>query len=150
MSQNIVDVNKQIVIKAKQVDKNNSPTKKKPFEEVTKPTKTTERIVETPDGKSYQLVLEEEKKKLDTAKKFEALGILHFSDDEDDELSLETITSNKSKGLNKSKGSQKPVAKPKPKQPSTLMPRTVSKQVKEDEMTPFHKDALNLAGGMTK
>jgi len=73
-------------------------------------------------------------------------------------LSLETVTSDKSKGSNKSQGSQKPVAKPKPKQPvkpkqlitpkqpNTLMPRSVSKQVKENEMTPFHKDALALAG----
>lgn len=48
---------------------------------------------------------EEEKKKLDAAKKFEQLlvGLLPFSDDEDDELSLETIISHKSKGSNKSK-----------------------------------------------
>jgi len=100
MSQKIVDVNKQIAIKAKQADKTNSPTMKKPFEEVTKPTKTTKRIVQTPDGKGCQLLSEEEKKKVDRAKKLEALGLLHFSDDEDDELSLETITSNKSKGSN--------------------------------------------------
>jgi len=92
------------------------------------------------------------------------LGLLHFSDDEEDELSLETITSDKSKGSNKSQGSQKPVAKPKlkqpikpkqpvkpkqpimPKQPNTLMPRSASKQVKENEMTPFYKDALASAG----
>jgi len=110
---------------------------------------TTERIVETPDGKGYQLMSEEEKKKLDTAKKFEELDLLHFSEDGDDELSLETITSNKSKGSNKSQGSQKLVAKPKSKQPNTLMPRTVTKQVKEDEMIPFHKDAFDSAGGMT-
>jgi len=97
------------------------------------------------------------------------LGLLHFSDNEEDELSLETITSDKSKGSNKSQGSQKPVAKPKPKQqimpkqptkskqpvkpkepitpkqPNTLMPRSVSNQVKEGEMTPFHKDALASA-----
>jgi len=29
------------------------------------------------------------------------------------------------------------------------MPRSALKQVKEDELTPFHKDALNLAGGLT-
>jgi len=110
--------------------------------------------------------LEEEKKKVDRAKKFEALGLLHFSDDEEDDLSLETITSDKSKGSNKSQGSQKSVAKPKPKQPikpkqpvkpkqpitqkqpNTLMPRSalVLKQVKESKMTPFHKDALASAG----
>jgi len=62
--------------------------------------------------------------------------------------------SSKSKGSNKSQGSQKPIAKPKPKQPvapkpnDNLMPRTVSQQVKEGEMTPFHKDALSLAGGL--
>jgi len=112
MSQKIVDVNKQIVIKAKQADKTNSPTRKKPFDEITKPTKTTERIVETLDGKGYQLLSEEEKKKVDRAKKLEALGLLQFSDNEEDELSLETITSDKSKGSNKSQGSQKPVAKP--------------------------------------
>jgi len=32
------------------------------------------------------------------------------------------------------------------KQPNTPMPRSVSKQVKESEMTPFHKDALASAG----
>jgi len=66
---------------------------KKPFDEVMKPIKTTERIVETPDGKGYQLLSEEEKKKVDREKKFEELGLLCFSDDE---LSLETVTSNKS------------------------------------------------------
>jgi len=115
MSHKLADVNKQIVIKAKQADKTNSPNVKKPFDEITKPTKTTERIVKTPDSKGYQLLLEEEKKKADRAKKFEALGLLHFSDDEEDDLSLETITSDKSKGSNKSQGSQKPAAKPKPK-----------------------------------
>jgi len=128
-------VNKQITIRDKQADKTNSPTMKAPFSEVTKPSKTAERIVETPDGKSYQLLSEEEKRKLCTAKKFEALGTLHFLDNQDDELSLETVISNKSKGLNKSQGSQKPVAKPKPKhpttpkQPNTLMPRSALKQV---------------------
>jgi len=94
------------------------------------------------------------------------MGLLHFSDNEENEFSLETITSDKSKGSNKSQGSQKPIAKPKPKQPikpkqpvepkqpitpkqpNNLMPRTGSKQVKESEMTPFHKDALSLAGGL--
>jgi len=47
------------------------------------------------------------------------LGLLHFSDDEEDELSLETIISDKSKGSNKSQGSKKSIAKPKPKQPVT-------------------------------
>jgi len=159
MSQNIVDVNKQIVIKAKQADKTDSPTMKKPFDEVPKPSKTTKRIVQTKDGKSYQLLSEEEKKKLDTAKKFEQLGLLQFSDNEDNELSLETITSNKSKGSNKSQGSQKSATKPKveqqkveqPKveQPNNLMPRTITNQVKEGEMTPFHQDAFETAGGMT-
>jgi len=41
MSQTLVDVNKQIIIKAKQADKNNSPTMKKPFDKATKPIKTT-------------------------------------------------------------------------------------------------------------
>jgi len=50
---------------------------------------------------------EEEKRKSDTAKKFKEIGLLHFSDDEDDEFSLETIASDKSKGSNKSQGSQK-------------------------------------------
>jgi len=119
-----------------------------------KPIKTTERIVETPDGKGYQLLLEEEKKKVDRDKKFESLGLLHFSDDEEDELSLETVTSNKSKGSNKSQDSQKLIAKPKPKQPvapekpSNLVPRSGSKRVKEDELTPYHKGALSSAGGL--
>jgi len=93
MSQKIVDVNKQIIIKAKQADKADSPTMKKPFDKVTKPIKTTDRIIQTPDGKGYQLISEEEKKKLTTAEKFEQLGLLHFSDNEDDELSLETTVS---------------------------------------------------------
>jgi len=117
MSQKLAGVNKQITIKAKQADKTDSPNVKKPFDEITKPIKTTERTVETPDGKGYQLLSEEEKKKADRAKKFKAMGLLHFSDDEEDELSLETITSDKSKGLNKSQGSQKLMAKPKLKQP---------------------------------
>ena len=166
MSQKLADTNKQIAIKAKQADKTDSPKMKKPSAEVTKPIKTTERIVETPDGKGFQLLSEEEKQKVDRAKKFEAIGLLHFSDDEEDELSLETITSDKSKGSNKSQGSQKPIVKPKPKQPTkpkqtvepkqpvtpkqptNLMPRTGSKQVQEKEMTPFHKDALSSAGGL--
>jgi len=90
---------------------------------------------------------------VDREKKFEELGLLYFSGDED-ELSLETITSNKSKGLDKSQGSKKSDAKPKPKQPvtpakpSNVMPRSESKRVKEDELTPFHKDALSSAGGL--
>jgi len=115
MDQQIVSVNKQIAVRAKQADRSNSPTMKAPFDEVTKPTKTAERIVESPHGKSYELMSEEEKRKSDTAKKFKEMGLLHFSDDEDDEFSLETIASDKSKGSNKSQGSQKPIAKPKPK-----------------------------------
>jgi len=81
------------------------------------------------------------------------LGLLYFSDDED-ELSLETITSNKSKGSDKSQGSKKLDAKPKLKQPVTpgkpnnVMPRSDSKRVKENELTPFHKEALSSAGGL--
>jgi len=154
LSQKLADVDRQIAIKAKQADTSDSPTMKKPFDEVMKPIKTTERIVETPDGEGYQLLSEEEKKKADREKKFEELGLLYFSDDEEDELSLETITSNKSKGSNKSQGSQKSSAKPKPKQPvrpkkpSNVMPRSESKRVKKDELTPFHKDALSSAGGL--
>jgi len=153
LSQKLADVDTQIAIKAKQADKSNSPTMKKPFDEVTKPSKTTERIVETPDGKGYQLLSEEEKRKADREKTFDKLGLLYFSDDED-ELSLETITSNKSKGSDKSQGSKKLNAKPKPEQPVTPaqpsngVPRSESKHVKEDELTPFHKDALSSAGGL--
>jgi len=154
LSQKLADVDEQIAIEAKQADKSDSPKMKKPFDEVMKPIETTERIVETPDGKGHQLLSEEEKKKADRDKKFESLGLLHFSDDEEDELSLETVSSNKSKGLNKSQGSQKSIAKPKPKQPvapkkpSNVMPRSESKRVKKDELTPFHKDALSSAGGL--
>ena len=52
MDQKIVKVNKQIVCKAKQAEKTDSPSMKKPFDEVAKPIKTAKRIVETPDGKS--------------------------------------------------------------------------------------------------
>jgi len=154
MSKKLADVDEQIAIEAKQADKSDSPTMKKPFDEVRKPIKTTERIVETPDGEGYQLLSEEEKKKADRDKKFKSMGPFHFSDDEEDESSLETVTSNKSKGSNKSQGSQKLIAKPKPKQPVTpeqpnnLMPRSGSKHVKEDELTPFHKDLLVSAGGL--
>jgi len=153
LSQKLADVDKQIAIKAKQAEKSNSPTMKKPFDEVTKPSKTTERIIETPDGKGYQLLSEEEKRKADREKKFDELGLLYFSDDED-ELSLETVTSNKSKGSDKSQGSKKSNTKPKPEQPvapgkpSNVMPRSESKRVKDDELTPFHKDALKSAGGL--
>jgi len=155
LSQKLADMDKQIAMAAKQADKSDSPKMNKPFDEMTKPTKTAERIVETPDGKGYQLLSEEEKKKVDRDKKFESMGLLHFSDDEEDELSLETVTSNKSKGSNKSQGSQKSIAKLKPKQPvtpkqpSNLVPRTGSKQAKESEMTPFHRDLLASAGGLT-
>jgi len=148
VSQKVAKVNKQIAIKAKQADKFDSPKMKKPFDEVTKATKTTERIVETPDGESYQLPSEEEKTKADRAKKFELTGLLHFSDDEEDELSLETVTSSKSKGLNKSQGSQKSIAKPSPKKPNNQMKRTDLKQAKENKLTPFHRDVLSSAGGL--
>jgi len=156
-----------MAIKAKQADKNDSPKMKKPFDEVTKPIKTTDRIVETSDGKGFELLSEEQKRKVDRDKIFEGMGLLQFLDDEEDELSLETIVSDKSKGSNQSQGSKKPIVKPKPKQPvvpkqpvkpkqpitpnqpSNVMPRTVSNQVKESDMTPFHKDALSLAGGLT-
>jgi len=61
MSQKLADTNKQITIKAKQADKTDSPKMEKPFDEITKPIKTTERIVETPDGKSYQLLYQKKK-----------------------------------------------------------------------------------------
>jgi len=153
LSRKLADVDKQIAIKARQADKSNSPAMKKPFEEVAKPSKTTERIVETSDGKGYQLLSEKEKRKADRERTCEELGLLCFSDDED-ELSLETVTSNKSKGSDKSKGSNKSNTKPKPVQPvapgkpNNVMPRTGSKQAKDSEMTPFHKDVLNSAGGL--
>jgi len=76
LSQKLADVDKQIAIKAKQADKSNSPTMKKPFDEVTKPSKTTEWIVETSDGKGYQLLSEKEKRKADREKIFDELGLL--------------------------------------------------------------------------
>ena len=149
MSQGIANVDKQIAIRAKQADKTNSPAMKKPFDEAPKPTKTAKRIVETPDGKGYKLLLEAEKKKQDTANKFEQLGPLPFSDDEDDELSLDAIASSKSKGSDKSQGSQKTAAKPGVKPSNNAMQRTSSKAVKEGELTPFHKDVLGSAGVLT-
>jgi len=147
MSQKIAETSKQMAIKAKQADKNDSPKMKKPFDEVTKPTKTTDRIVETPDGKGFELLSEEQKKKADRDKAFEGMGLLHFSDDEEDESSLVTVVSHKSKGSNQSQGSKKqPIM---PSQPSNIMSRTVSNQVKEGDVTPFHKDALSSAGGLT-
>jgi len=52
-------------------------------------------------------VPKEEKKKIDTAKKMEQLGLLPFSEDEEDDLLLEKIASHRSEGLNKSQGSHK-------------------------------------------
>jgi len=167
MSQKLADTSKQMAVKAKQADKNDSPRMKKPFDKVTKPIKTTDRIVETSDDKGFELLSEEQKRKVDRDKIFEGMGLLQFSDDEEDELSLETIVSEKSKGSNKSQGSKKPIVKPKPKQPvapkqpvkpkqpitpnqpSNIMSRIVPNQVKDNEMTPFHKDAFSLAGGLT-
>ena len=40
------------------------------------------------------------------------------------------------------------MTKPEVEQPNTLMPRTVTNQVKEGEMTPFHQDAFKAAGGI--
>jgi len=40
------------------------------------------------------------------------------------------------------------VTKPEVEQPNNLMPRTIDNQVKEGEMTPFHQDAFNTAGGV--
>jgi len=114
-------------------NKQTSPTVKKPFDKAPKPTKTNERVVQTQDGKGYYLLSEEEKKKMDTAKKFEQLGLRPFSDNEDDELSLETVTSSKSKDSNKSQGPQKLATKPEVEQPNTLMPRTATNQVKEGD-----------------
>jgi len=91
MNQKIAEVDKKIEAKAKQADRTNSPTMQKPFDKVSKHIKTVYRIVESPDGKGYQLLTEEEKKKTDTANKLEQLGLLAFSDDEDDKMSLETI-----------------------------------------------------------
>ena len=65
MSQKLADTSKQMAIKAKQADKTDSPKMKKPFDKITKPIKTADRIVETSDGKGFQLLLEEEKKKVD-------------------------------------------------------------------------------------
>ena len=53
LSQKLANVDKQIAIKARQADKSNSPTMKKPFDQVAKPSKTTKRIVETSDAVSY-------------------------------------------------------------------------------------------------
>jgi len=73
ISQKLADTSKQMAIKAKQVDKNDSPKMKKPFDEVTKPIKTTDRIVETSDGKGFELLSEEQKKKVDRDKMFEGM-----------------------------------------------------------------------------
>jgi len=145
MEQKIAEVDKKVVTKVKQANKKDSPTVEKPFDKVPTPIETVDRIVESPDGKGYQLLPEEEKRKIDTAKKFEQLRLLPFSDNEDDELSLETIASQKLKGLNKS---QKSTTKPKEAQRNNLMQRTATKTAKEDERTPFHQDAFEAAGGV--
>jgi len=76
MSQKLANTSKQMAIKAKQADKTDSPTMKKPFDEITKPIKTTDRIVEPSDGKGFQLLSEEQKQEVDRAKKFEVMGLL--------------------------------------------------------------------------
>jgi len=107
-----------------------------------------DRTVKSPDGKGYQLLPKAVKKKIETAKKLEKFGLLPFSDDEDDELLLETIASHKSKVSTKSQGSQKSKTKPEEAQTNNLMPRTATKAAKEGEMAPFHKYAFEAAGGM--
>ena len=98
------------------------------FDKVPKPTETIDRIVKKQDCGGCQLLPEEEKKKIDAAKKMKHLGPLDFSDDED-ALSLDTVVSHKSKGSDKSNDSHKSAVKP-------------------DEMTSFHEDAFIAAGGM--
>jgi len=148
MKQKIAETDKKIKVEAKQANGSDSPAMEKPFDKVPKPIKTVKRIVESPDGKGYQLLPEKEKKKIDTEKKVEQLGLVPFSDDEDDEFSLEAVTSCNSKGSNKSQGSQKLSTKPEGAQSNNLMPRTATKVVKEGEMSHFHKDAFEAAGGV--
>jgi len=97
------------------------------FDKVPKPTKTLDRIDKKEGSGGYQILPEEEKKKIDAAKKMKDLGLLDFSDDED-ELSLETVASHKSNDSHKLKDSHKLAVKP-------------------EEMTSFHKDAFIAAGG---
>jgi len=102
MEQKIADVDKKITARAKEASKADSPTMANPFDKVPKPSKTVDRIVESPDGDRFQLPPEEEKKKIDTTKMMEQLGLLPFSDNENDDASLETFDSHNSKGSNKS------------------------------------------------
>jgi len=60
----------------------------KPFDRVPKSSETVGRIVEKEDGGGHQLLPEEAKKKIDNAKKMQEIGLLPFSEDEDDDLSL--------------------------------------------------------------
>jgi len=71
---------------------------------------------------------EEEKKKIDITKKMEQLGLLPFTDDEDDDLLL---ASHKLESSNKSQDSHKLAVKTEGTQPNTPMPRTVSKTLLE-------------------
>ena len=138
MVQKTADVDKTVAAESKEENEADSPAMAKPFDQVLKPSKTVDRIVQSPDGKSHQLPPEEEKKKIDTAKKLEQLGLLPFSDDEDDDSSLETIASQDSFKLQ---------AEPQETQSGNLMATTASKMVEEGEMTLFHKCAFLSARG---
>jgi len=147
VEQKIDKLDKKSAARATDAAKADTPTMTKPFDKVPKPSKTVDKIVEKQDGRGFQLLPEEAQKKIDNTKKMQELGLLPFSDGEDDDLSLETIASHKSKDSNKSQGSHKLATKPEEVQSNSLMSMMKSKTVKSGEMTPFHKDAFVSAGG---
>jgi len=113
----------------------------KPFDLIPKPIRLVDKIVESPDGKGFKLLSNQEKKKLDQAKSDESMGLYPFSDDEDENSSLVTVSSNQNKVKVEESTDEKG-------SPNMLMQRTTSNTVKEGEMTPFHKDAFEAAGGI--
>jgi len=56
VEQKIADVDKKIAARAKETNEADSPTMAKPFDKVPKPSKTVDRIVESPDDKGFQLL----------------------------------------------------------------------------------------------
>jgi len=142
MDQKIANIDKQMkAIKLKDGKRPDSPNMEKPFDSIPKPIRLVDKIVESPDGKGFKLLSNQEKKRLDQAKSDESLGLYPFSDDEDENSSLVTVSSNQNKVKVEESTDEKG-------SPNMLMQRTTSNTVKEGEMTPFHKDAFEAAGGI--
>ena len=103
MEQKIQAVNKlKHFWKARTATIPDSPNMAEPFSQVPKPSKTVDRIMQGEDGK-FHLMSDDEKKKQEAAQEqkaqLEELGLLNFSDDEE-EQSLQTVDSQENPGGN--------------------------------------------------